>query len=70
LVERTRERASRDQAISNVSARIRETFDLDIVLRTTAREIQKALNLQEAEVRLIRQSDLDGEEIRTEAPYS
>lgn len=53
LVERTRERASREQTISNISARIRETLDLDIVLRTSAREIQKALNLQEAEVRLI-----------------
>ncbi len=57
LVERTRERASREQAISNVSARIRETLDLDIVLRTSVREIQKALNLQEAEIRLIPQDN-------------
>jgi GAF domain-containing protein len=70
LVERTRERASQEQVISNVSARIRETFDLDIVLRTSAREIQKALNLQEAEVRLIRQGDLDGEERHSETPFS
>jgi GAF domain-containing protein len=62
LVERTRERANRDQAISNVSARIRESLDLDIVLRTTAREIQRALNLQEAEIRLIPQSNPDDED--------
>jgi GAF domain-containing protein len=68
LVEHTRERASREQAISNVSARIRETLDLDVVLRTTAREIQKALNLQEAEIRLIPQNDLDGDERQAESP--
>jgi GAF domain-containing protein len=68
LVEHTRERANREQAISNVSARIRETLDLDIVLRTSAREIQRALNLQEAEIRLIPQDDLDNEESHAEAP--
>ena len=62
LVEQTRERANREQAISNVSARIRETLDLDIVLRTSAREIQRALNLQEAEVRLMPVDNPDGEE--------
>ena len=59
LVERTRQRANREQAIANVTARVRESLDLDIVLRTTAREIQKALNLQEAEVRLIPQENPD-----------
>jgi GAF domain-containing protein len=62
LVERTRERANREQAISNVSARIRESLDLDIVLRTSAREIQRALNLQEAEIRLIPQSTPEDED--------
>lgn len=60
LVERTRQRANREQAIANVTARIRETLDLDTVLRTTAREVQKALNLQEAEVRLLSQDKPDG----------
>lgn len=70
LVERTQERAVREQAISNVSARIRETLDLDIVLRTSAREIQKVLNLQEAEIRLIPQNGLDSEESQVEVPLS
>lgn len=61
LVERTRERANREQAIASVTARVRETLDLDTVLRTTAREVQKALNLQEAEVRLIPQEKQDDE---------
>jgi GAF domain-containing protein len=69
LVERTRERANREQAISNISARIRETLDLDIVLRTSAREIQKALNLQEAEIRLFPQDNLD-ENKSVEATFS
>jgi GAF domain-containing protein len=69
LVERTRERANREQAISNISARIRETLDLDIVLRTSAREIQKALNLQEAEIRLFPQDNLD-ENKPVEATFS
>jgi len=55
LVERTRQSANREQAISTVTSRMRETLDLDTVLRTSAREIQRALNLQEAEVRLISQ---------------
>lgn len=70
LVERTRERADREQAISNISARIRETLDLDIVLRTSAREIQRALNLQEAEIRLFPQDGSNEVEMPVEVPYS
>jgi GAF domain-containing protein len=67
LVERTRQRANREQAIANVTARVRESLDLDTVLRTTAREIQKALNLQEAEVRLIPQNKPDDEKMPEQA---
>lgn len=59
LVEHTRQRAEREQAIAGVANRIRETLDLDMVLRTAAREIQGALNLQEAEVRLVSQEKPD-----------
>lgn len=55
LVERTRQRANREQVIASVATSIRETLDLDTVLRTAARELQHALNLQEAEVRLVSQ---------------
>jgi GAF domain-containing protein len=61
LVERTQQRANREQAIASISARVRETLDLDTVLRITAREIQQALNLQEAEVRLIPQDESGSE---------
>lgn len=59
LVEHTRQRANREQAIAKVAARIRETLDLDTVLRTSARELQNALNLEEAEIRLIPQDNPD-----------
>jgi len=59
LVERTRQRANREQAISAIASRIRETLDLETVLRTSTREIQQALNLQEAEVRLLDQNSAD-----------
>jgi GAF domain-containing protein len=55
LVEHTRQRAEREQAIAGIVNRIRETLDLDMVLRTSAREIQSTLKLEEAEVRLILQ---------------
>jgi len=64
LVERTRQRANREQVISVVTSRIRETLDLETVLRTSAREIQRALSLQEAEIRLISQENPDGQEKR------
>ena len=58
LVEHTRQRAEREQAIAGIANRIRETLDLDMVLRTSAREIQSTLNLQEAEIRLVSQDEL------------
>ena len=70
LVERTRQRANREQAIAGVSARVRETLDLDTVLRTTAREIQQALNLQEVEVRLINQDKLNNDKQLEQASTS
>lgn len=57
LVEHTRQRAEREQAIAGIASRIRETLDLDMVLRTSVREIQSTLNLQEAEIRLVPQDE-------------
>jgi hypothetical protein len=56
LVEHTRQRAEREQAIANIANRIRETLDLDMVLRTSVREIQSTLKLEEAEMRLMPQN--------------
>jgi len=68
LVEHTRQRAEREQAIAGIANRIRENLDLETVLRTSAREIQRNLNLQEAEVRLISQEKPnDKDKMQTEA---
>jgi GAF domain-containing protein len=59
LVEHTRHRAEREQVIAGIANRIRETLDLDMVLRTSAREIQSTLMLEEAEIRLVPQDKPD-----------
>ena len=53
LVEHTRQRAEREHALASIANHIRETLDLDMVLRTSAREIQSTMSLQEVEVRLV-----------------
>jgi len=52
LLEETKHSAQREQTISEISNRVRETLDLDTVLRTSAVELQRALNLEEAEIQL------------------
>ncbi len=52
LLEETRQRAQRDALISDMTGHLRSTLDLETVLKTAAQELQKAFNLQEAEVRL------------------
>ena len=69
LVERTRQRANREQAIAAIASRIRETLDLETVLRTSAREIQRTLNLQEAEIRLLPQ-DIPDDQKKTQKEVS
>jgi hypothetical protein len=50
LVDETQKRALRDQVIANISARVRETLDVESVLRTAATELRKAFDLKEAEI--------------------
>ncbi len=52
LIQKTRESAWREQVVASISNQIRETLDLETVLRTSARELQRAFDLQEAEVQL------------------
>jgi GAF domain-containing protein len=65
LIEQTQKRAERELEISSIANKVRETLDVQAILRTSAREIQRALNLEEAEVRLF-QPEVD--EIQTEIP--
>jgi GAF domain-containing protein len=50
LVDETRKSAFRDQVVANVSARVRETLDVEAVLRTATTELRKVFDLKEAEI--------------------
>lgn len=50
LVDETQKRAMRDQVIANISARVRETLDVESVLQTAATELRKVFDLKEAEI--------------------
>ncbi|MBN1261763.1 MAG: GAF domain-containing protein [Anaerolineae bacterium] len=52
LLETARQRAEHEQMIGEVTTRMRETLDVDTVLRTVIREIGDALGLDEVEVRM------------------
>ncbi len=52
LVSDAQQRAERERMLSQAAARMRETLDMDTILQTAARELQRGLNLKEAEVRL------------------
>jgi len=50
LVDETQKKAMRDQVIANVSAKIRETLNVESVLRTAAAEFRKVFDLKETEI--------------------
>ena len=50
LVDETQKNAVRDQVIANISARVRETLDVESVLRTATTELRRAFDLKEAEI--------------------
>jgi GAF domain-containing protein len=52
LYQDTQQRASREQLAAQVTARMRETLDMDTVLKTAVFEIGQALGLAEVEVRM------------------
>jgi GAF domain-containing protein/HAMP domain-containing protein len=52
LLAETRRRAAQEQLTGEVTSRIRETLDVETVLRTAAQEIQKSLGLPEVVISL------------------
>jgi GAF domain-containing protein len=52
LYEDTRRRAERERIAADISARIRESLDVDTVLQTAVLEMRRALNLDEITIRL------------------
>jgi GAF domain-containing protein len=58
LYEDTQRRANEDRLAAEITARIRETLDIDTVLQTAVREISKTLDIPRVEVRLGRSTAL------------
>lgn len=50
LVDEAQKSAARDQMIANISTRIRETLDVDAVVKTAAAELRRVFDLKEAEI--------------------
>ncbi len=59
LLNETREQANQEQLVSEVSSRLRETLDMDTVLKSAIDEIKKTFDLKEVEVRLVSPNDDD-----------
>jgi len=60
LVDEAQKSALRDQMIANVSTRVRETLDIESVVRTAATELRRAFDLKEAEILIgASQSDIN-----------
>lgn len=53
LYEDTQRRAARERLTGEITSRIRESLDVEAVLQVAAREMRAALNLEEAEVRIM-----------------
>jgi GAF domain-containing protein len=52
LLDETQRRAARERLIGEVTSRMRETLDLEAVLKTAVQEVRQALGLPEVVVRL------------------
>ncbi len=52
LFEESQRRAERERAISEVSARIHQALDMELILRTAAAEVQRAFRLSEVTIHL------------------
>jgi GAF domain-containing protein len=52
LFEASQRRAAREQLVGEISTRMRETLDVESVLKTAAREIGEALELHDLAIQL------------------
>lgn len=50
LVDETQKNAMRNQVIANISSRVRETLDVESVVRTATTELRRVFDLKEAEI--------------------
>jgi GAF domain-containing protein len=52
LMDETQRRAARQRTIGKITASVRETLDMETVLRTAVQEVRQALGLPEVRIRL------------------
>lgn len=52
LVADAQQRAEQERVLGQITAKVRETFDIETILQTAVAEIQKSYELEEAEIRL------------------
>jgi GAF domain-containing protein len=52
LVDEAQKSALRDQMIANISTRVRETLDVESVIRTATTELRRVFDLKEAEINI------------------
>lgn len=52
LYEDTQRRAARERVLGEITSRMRETLDVETVIRTAAREMRAALDLEEVEMQM------------------
>jgi GAF domain-containing protein len=57
LYQDTQRRAERERLTSEVTARMRETLDLETVLKTAVQEVRQAMGLREVVVRLVPEAE-------------
>ena len=51
-LKRAQQRAERERVVGQITTRMRETLDLETILKTAVKEMRQSLELSEAEVRL------------------
>ncbi len=64
LYQEAQHRATRERLVGEVTARMRETLDVDTMLKTSVIEIRRALDIAEVEVRLDTAQTLTGRRAR------
>lgn len=62
--EQTTRRAEREKKTSEISSRIRETLDIDIILRTAAQEVRQLLGVPEVIVQLVNPEEETDESVQ------
>jgi phage shock protein A len=50
MFEETSSRASREHAVAEITSKIRETNDPQVMIRTTIKELQRVLNVSRVEI--------------------